>query len=166
MALISFWRGKDVFCPWLGAGRLMTGLAYHLPPGGFGVETGLSRNGWEQRIMREICLKSNHWLWKAWSGMERAGARRDKTHLSCCDYTFFITVGHPICFHRRLLRWDWSETSPFIDLHKHSESVVSADSGKRKGSSLLRRSRYTFYHTNLALPSFSTPRSIRPPFLN
>lgn len=66
----DLWDGLDLllgkirtsFVPGLGAWRLMAGLGLSLAPQGFGVETGLERNGWEQRIMREICLKSNHWL--------------------------------------------------------------------------------------------------------
>lgn len=45
-----------------GPRRLMAGRGLSLAPGVFGVETGLGWNGWEQQIMREICLRSNHWL--------------------------------------------------------------------------------------------------------
>lgn len=45
-----------------GPQRLMAGRGLSLAPGVSGVETGLGWNGWEQQIMREICLRSNHWL--------------------------------------------------------------------------------------------------------
>ncbi len=70
VAAADLWDGLDLFLrkiqmsfvPGLRAWRLMAGPGLSLARGGFGVETGLGRNGWEQRIMREICLKSNHWL--------------------------------------------------------------------------------------------------------
>lgn len=39
--------------------------------------------------MREPRLRSNHWLWKTWSGMERAAAGEDKSCLSSCDSSFY-----------------------------------------------------------------------------